>query len=152
MTASYAIQFNAIQFNSRRPPGASKRQRDQRSKTAWPNACSTSPSNEAGPAASLPSLSNQTNVARRGLTRGLRLLLWGVIFEDLRHRRLRGGAFLLHGGKKRIESFSHGRVRENGFAQHGVGKTGEHGHLHDGQDFAGFWTDHGKAKDPIVFG
>ena len=45
---------------------------------------------------------------------------------------------MLDRGEQRVQSFGHCRVRQNGVTQRGVGKTAEHSHLDDSQDFARF--------------
>src|SRR5712692_9362957 len=57
---------------------------------------------------------------------------------------------LLNAGKKRIEPFSHGRVRENGIAQYRVRKSSNHCHLYNGHHFTGLRPDHRKTKDAIA--
>ena len=52
--------------------------------------------------------------------------------------------------EKRIEAFSHSWMGKNSIAQYGVGKSSEHGHLHDGHDFPRFRPDHRKTDNAII--
>jgi hypothetical protein len=52
--------------------------------------------------------------------------------------------------EERVEAFRHGRVRENGIAQRGIGKAGDHCDLHGGHDFPGADAQCGEAQDAIA--
>lgn len=54
---------------------------------------------------------------------------------------------------KRLLSASVKRMGEEGVVQDGIGQSTQHGHLHDGQDFAAFHAQNGRSQNlPCIGG